>query len=54
MTKILEHRAFQHGPVSHADAPAAHQDRKVIGELAEVARGEEQEQRKLRLDRLEE
>ena len=49
-----EHRAFQHRPVSYANPPAAHQHRKVIGELAEVACGEEQEQRKLRLDRLEE
>src|SRR5207245_1608367 len=49
-----EHRAFQNGPVGNPYAPSAHQDRKVVGELAEMAGGKEQEQRELRLDRLEE
>src|SRR5206468_270652 len=36
-------------PIGHPDASPAHQDRKVVGELAEVTRGKEQEQRKLRV-----
>ena len=40
--KDPEHRALQHGPICHPDSSPAHQDRKVIGELAEVTRGKEQ------------
>ncbi|XSC43501.1 hypothetical protein ACF1BQ_037055 [Bradyrhizobium sp. RDT10] len=49
-----EHRALQDRPIRHSYAPAAHQDRKVVGELAEVTRGKEQEQRELRVVRLKE
>jgi hypothetical protein len=49
-----EHRSPQHRPIGNPDAPAAHEDRQIIGELAEVTRGEKQEQRDLRFNRLEE
>jgi len=49
-----EHRSPQHRPIGNPDAPSTHQDRQIIGKLAEVTRGEKHEQRDLRFNRLEE